>query len=41
MLRYVRVKAADRNLVLENVEGLVLENLTIGDQRIDGRLDWR
>jgi len=41
VLRNVRVKAADRNLILENVEGLVLENVTIGDQRIDGRLDWR
>jgi polygalacturonase len=41
LLRNVRVKAAQRSLILENVEDLVLENVTIGDQRIDGRLDWR
>jgi hypothetical protein len=41
VLRNIHVETAARDLVLENVEGLVLENVTIGDQRIDGKLDWR
>ena len=41
ILRNVDIKQADRTFVLKNVEGLKLENVRIGGQRIDGRLDWR
>jgi polygalacturonase len=41
ILRNIAIKQADRTFVLKNVEGLVLENVTLGDQRIDGHLDWR
>lgn len=41
ILRNITIKEAGRTFVLKNVEGLTLENVTIGDQRIDGRLDWR
>lgn len=40
-LRNVTVRQADRTFVIENVEGLKLENVVIGGQRVDGRLDWR
>ncbi|HEY8561735.1 MAG TPA: glycoside hydrolase family 28 protein [Pyrinomonadaceae bacterium] len=40
-LRNVDIKRADKTFVLKNVEGLRLENVTIGGQRVDGRLDWR
>jgi polygalacturonase len=40
-LRNVNIKQADRTFVLKNVEGLKLENVIIGGQRVDGRLDWR
>lgn len=40
-LRDVEIKQADRTFVLKNVEGLKLENVRIGGQRVDGRLDWR
>ncbi|HEY0171531.1 MAG TPA: glycoside hydrolase family 28 protein [Pyrinomonadaceae bacterium] len=40
-LRNVNVKQADRTFVLKNVEGLKLENVVIGGQRVDGRLEWR
>ena len=40
-LRNINIKQADRTFVLKNVEGLRLENVTIGGQRVDGRLDWR
>jgi polygalacturonase len=39
-LRNVQIKQADRTFVLKNVEGLKLENVRIGGQRVDGRLDW-
>jgi polygalacturonase len=40
-LRNVTIAEADRTFVLKNVEGLTLENVVIGGQRVDGRLDWR
>ena len=40
-LRNINVKQADRTFVLKNVEGLKLENVRIGGQRVDGRLEWR
>ncbi|MET0624757.1 MAG: glycoside hydrolase family 28 protein [Pyrinomonadaceae bacterium] len=40
-LRNVQIKQADRTFVLKNVEGLKLENVVIGGQRVDGRLEWR
>lgn len=40
-LRNIDIKQADRTFVLKNVEGLKLENVRIGGQRVDGRLDWR
>jgi polygalacturonase len=40
-LRNINIKQADRTFILKNVEGLKLENVTIGGQRVDGRLDWR
>ena len=39
-LRDVTIKQAERTFVLENVKHLRLDNVTIGDQRIDGQLDW-
>lgn len=41
ILRNIAIKQADRTFVLKNIEGLLLENVTIGDQVVDGRLDWR
>jgi len=40
-LRNVVVKEAERTFVLENVQGLKLENVVIGGQRVDGHLEWR
>jgi polygalacturonase len=40
-LRNVNIRQADRTFVLKNVESLKLENVVIGGQRVDGRLDWR
>ena len=40
-LRNIDIKQADRTFVLKNVEGLKLENVRIGGQRVDGRLEWR
>jgi hypothetical protein len=40
-LRNVTIKQADRTFVLKNVEGLKLENVVIGGQRVDGQLNWR
>ena len=40
-LRNVHIKQAERTFILKNVEGLKLENVFIGGQRVDGRLDWR
>lgn len=40
-LRNVTIKEAANTFVLENVEGLKLENVVIGGQRVDGQLDWR
>jgi polygalacturonase len=41
LLKNVTITAAEKPLVLENVEGLRFENVLIGKQRIDGALDWR
>jgi polygalacturonase len=40
-LRNVTIKQADRTFILKNVEGLKLENVRIGGQRVDGQLNWR
>jgi polygalacturonase len=40
-LRNITIAQADRTFILRNVEGLKLENVVIGGQRVDGRLDWR
>ena len=40
-LRNITVQQANRTFVLENVEELKLENVVIGGQRVDGRLNWR
>ncbi|MFZ5826451.1 MAG: glycoside hydrolase family 28 protein [Bacillota bacterium] len=42
-LRNIQIRqVTDPNpVILENVEGLVLENVQIGDQRIDGVLNWK
>jgi polygalacturonase len=40
-LRNFNIKQADRTFILKNVEGLKLENVRIGDQQIDGQLNWR
>lgn len=40
-LRNVTVQEAGNTFVLENVEGLKLENVVIAGQRVDGALDWR
>jgi polygalacturonase len=40
-LRDVSVGQATRTLDIENVERLRLDNVTIGDQQIDGTLSWR
>jgi polygalacturonase len=40
-LRNVNIKQADRTFILKNVEGLKLENVRIGDQQVDGQLNWR
>lgn len=39
--RNVKIGQADRTFILKNVEDLMLENVVIGGQRVDGRLDWR
>ena len=41
LLKNVTITAAEKPLVLENVEGLRFENVLIGKQRIDGALNWR
>ena len=40
-LRNVNIKQADRTFILKNVEGLKLENVRIGDQLVNGQLEWR
>lgn len=40
-LRNFNIKHADRTFILKNVEGLKLENVRIGDQQVDGQLNWR
>ncbi|HEX5789406.1 MAG TPA: glycosyl hydrolase family 28 protein [Woeseiaceae bacterium] len=40
-LRNVAIGEADVPLVLENVDALTFDNVTIGDQRIDAALAWR
>ncbi len=38
---FLSVSPPERTMVLKNVEGLRLENVRIGGQRVDGRLEWR
>lgn len=40
-LRNIVIENADETFILENVEGLKLENVRIGDQTINGKLDWK
>ncbi len=39
VLRNIRIKEAGRTFVLKNVEGLVLDGVTIGGQTLNGRLE--
>lgn len=41
LLKNVSVRNAGKTFVLENVEGLRLENLRIGNDTINGVLDWK
>lgn len=41
VLRNIVIRQADRTLQLENVEDLRFENVRIGDQTVNGVLDWR
>jgi len=41
VLRDVSIGSAEGVLDIRNVERLTLENVTIGDQRIDGAFDWK
>lgn len=40
-LRNIVIKKADKTFVLENVEGLKLENVVIGNQTVNGQLEWK
>lgn len=40
-LRNVEVKKADKTLILENVDGLVFDNVQINGDRVNGYLDWK
>jgi polygalacturonase len=40
-LRNIEVKQADKLFILENVEGLVLDNVRINGERVNGYLDWK
>jgi polygalacturonase len=40
-LRNIVIKQADKTFLLENVEDLRLENVVIGNQTINGRLEWK
>lgn len=39
--RNIRVKQAERALVLENVAGLRFDNVQLGDQTVSGELSWQ
>ena len=39
VLRNIVIKQADKTFALKNVGGLVLENVTIGEQTLNGRLE--
>lgn len=39
VLRNITIKQAEKTFLLKNVEGLVLENVTIGGQTLNGRLE--
>ena len=39
--RNIRVKQAERTLVLENVAGLRFDNVQLGDQTVSGELSWQ
>lgn len=41
LLKNVTVRSADKTFVLENVEGLRLENVKIGNDTINGALNWK
>ncbi|HEX7027244.1 MAG TPA: glycoside hydrolase family 28 protein [Gammaproteobacteria bacterium] len=40
-LRNIKIKRADATFILENVDDLKLENVSIGDQTVEGVLDWK
>jgi polygalacturonase len=40
-LRNVAIKQADKTFVLENVEALRIEYLTVGNQTVNGQLEWK
>ncbi|MDQ8202228.1 glycoside hydrolase family 28 protein [Pelagicoccus sp. SDUM812003] len=41
LFKDISVASAETNFIIENAEGLRLENFAIGDQIIDGTFDWR
>ena len=40
-LRNVKIREAEQVLDIENVEDLRFDNVTVGGQRVDGKLSWR
>lgn len=40
-LKNITINRADKTFILENVDGLKLDNVRIGDQTVDGALDWK
>ncbi|MBN1377668.1 MAG: glycoside hydrolase family 28 protein [Gammaproteobacteria bacterium] len=41
LFKNIVVKNIDKTLILENVQNIQFENVKIGDQTVDGRLDWK
>ncbi len=40
-LRNIRIEEADEMFTIENVDNLVFDNVQVGNNRINGRLDWK
>ncbi|WP_245788615.1 glycoside hydrolase family 28 protein [Amycolatopsis marina] len=40
-LRNIEVKKAETPLIMENVQNLVFDNLTVNNERIDGTMSWQ
>lgn len=41
VFKNIKVNKAEKVLVLENAENIGFENVSVGDQTINGRLDWK